>query len=67
MTFKTDLVIYEDDGETDLMLLCPNMCGIKYSANERDFRELDENEQITCVSCLIPMILVRKVVTYEVV
>tara|TARA_R100001463_G_scaffold65293_1_gene118530 strand:- start:540 stop:743 length:204 start_codon:yes stop_codon:yes gene_type:complete len=67
MTFKSDLVIYEDDGEIELMLLCPNMCGVTYSADKGDFYELDENEEITCKSCLIPMLLVRKVVTYEVV
>tara|TARA_X000001382_G_C3120285_1_gene162915 strand:+ start:100 stop:303 length:204 start_codon:yes stop_codon:yes gene_type:complete len=65
MTFKSDLVDPINDGEYDVCMLCPNQCGANYSANKNDYYTVGDDYLFTCDECKEPLILVKKVVTYE--
>ena len=65
MIRKSDLVDPINDGEYDVMLMCPNECGATYSANKNDYFTVDDDYVFTCDECEEPLLLVRKVVTYE--
>ena len=65
MIRKSDLVDPINDGEYDVMLMCPNECGATYSANKNDYFTVDEDYVFTCDECEEPLLLVKKIVTYE--
>ena len=49
----------------DEQMMCPNHCGARYSANKNDYYTVSNDYVFTCDECEEPLILVRKVVTYE--
>jgi|TARA_R100000455_G_C6251248_1_gene107899 hypothetical protein len=49
----------------DEQMMCPNDCGARYSANKNDYYTVGNDYVFTCDECEEPLILVRKVVTYE--
>jgi len=53
------------DGEADVILMCPNKCGVTYSADLGNYWNWDERTAIKCDDCDVALILVRKVITYE--
>tara|TARA_R100001463_G_scaffold28382_1_gene64987 strand:+ start:1108 stop:1311 length:204 start_codon:yes stop_codon:yes gene_type:complete len=65
MTRKADLSDPMNDGEYNTMMMCPNQCGAMYSADKNDYFTVDNDYIFTCDECEEPLILVRKVITYE--
>ena len=65
MVYKHDLSDPHEDGEYDTEMMCPNQCGARYSANKNDYYTVGDDYLFTCDECEEPLILVRKVVTYE--
>ena len=65
MTRKADLSDPMNDGEYNTMMMCPNQCGAMYSADKNDYYNVGDDYVFTCDECEEPLILVRKVVTYE--
>jgi len=65
IVYKRDLVDPKNDGEVDVILMCPNKCGVTYSADLGDYWNWDEQTAIKCDDCDVALILVRKVITYE--
>jgi hypothetical protein len=65
MVTKQDLSDPFNDGEYDTEMMCPNQCGARYSANKNDYYTIGDDYLFTCDECEEPLILVRKVVTYE--
>ena len=65
MVSKGDLVDTMNDGEYDVMMMCPNQCGAQYSANKNDYYTVGDDYVFTCDECEVPLLLVKKVVTYE--
>jgi len=65
MVTKQDLSDPMNDGEYDTEMMCPNQCGARYSANKNDYYTIGDDYLFTCDECEEPLILVRKVVTYE--
>jgi len=65
MTRKADLSDPMNDGEYDTMMMCPNQCGARYSANKNDYYTVGDDYVFTCDECEEPLILVKKVITYE--
>jgi len=65
MTYKRDLVDPINDGEYDVMMMCPNQCGATWSANIGDYYTVDDDYEFTCDECKVALLLVKRVVSYE--
>ena len=65
MVTKQDLSDPMNDGEYDTMMMCPNQFGARYSANKNDYYTVGDDYVFTCDECEEPLILVRRVVSYE--
>ena len=64
MVYKQDLADPSNDGEYDIRLRC-YYCDLSFSGDVNDYTHFKADCLFTCDECEEPLILVRKVVTYE--